>query len=109
MSFEARRLGVDVRVPYRTIEAAGTEPEPLPDVLKEEISFNLSFQSDLFNESGFAVTYPSPPAKRGKAHQAYWGRYLRQPRYIPHHRGSHLKDRTHIRYQVKMRVGLVAC
>ena len=46
-------------IPYRTIEAAGTEPESLSDVLKEEISFNLSLQSDLFNESGFAVIYPS--------------------------------------------------
>jgi hypothetical protein len=39
--------------PYCPIEATGTEPESLPDILKEEISFNLSFQSNLFNESDF--------------------------------------------------------
>jgi len=109
VSFKTHQLGVDVRVPYRTIKATGTEPESLPDVLKEEISFNLSLQSDLFNESDFTVVYSSLYIERGKTHQAYWGRYLHQSRYIPHHRGSHLKGQTHIRCQVGMQVDLVAC
>jgi hypothetical protein len=62
-------VGVDVRVPYCAIEATRTEPESLPDILKEEISFDLSLQSNLFNESDF-ITYPSPSREK-QTHQAY--------------------------------------
>ena len=60
VGFKIHLLGADGRVPYCTIEATGTEPESLPNVLKEKIAFDLSLQSDLFNESDFVVVLPSP-------------------------------------------------
>jgi hypothetical protein len=45
-------------IPYRTIETTGTEPEALTDILKEEITFDFSFQSNLFNKSDFTVIIP---------------------------------------------------
>jgi len=59
VSLEIYQLVVNVRVPDCAVEATGTEPKSLPDILKEEITLNLSLQSDLFNESGFDV-YISP-------------------------------------------------
>jgi hypothetical protein len=70
VSFGIYRLCVDAGVPYCTIEAAGTEPEPLPNILKEEISLNLSLQSNLFNESDLAVIY-TPSIKGNRTHPAY--------------------------------------
>jgi len=66
VSFEIRRSGANVEIPYCTIEAAGTKSETLPDILEEEISFNLSLQSNLFNESDLTVIYPFPSAKKKK-------------------------------------------
>jgi hypothetical protein len=57
-------MEVDARVPYCTIEATRTESESLPDILKEEISFNLSFQSNLFIRSVFK-RLQLPTIKRG--------------------------------------------
>ena len=45
-------------VPYCTIKATRTESEPLPDILKEEISFDFSLQSNPFTESGFTIYAP---------------------------------------------------
>jgi hypothetical protein len=63
VSYEVPPWKIDVRVPYCPIEATGTEPESLPDILKEEISFNLSFQSNLFNESDSPITCTPPSVK----------------------------------------------
>ena len=35
-------------VPDGTVKASGSEAKALPDVLKEQISFNLPLESDLY-------------------------------------------------------------
>ena len=55
-------------VPYRAVEATRTEPEALPDILKEEISFDFSFQSNLFNELDFSVVVRSRNRKKFTQH-----------------------------------------
>jgi hypothetical protein len=67
--FEMEQMEVDARVPYCAIEATRTESESLPDILKEEISFNLSFQSNLFIRSVFKLLQLPTIKRRGKLTQ----------------------------------------
>ena len=60
-------VGGSIRgVPYCTVETTRAEPEALTNILKEEISFDFSFQSNLFNRSDFTVIIPPSTSPRYK-------------------------------------------